>query len=249
MPTFYVFVLFFFFNDTATTEIYTLSLHDALPISGQAWASRPYTTRVPVASGSPSRKPTTTRVGRPTARASTANAVANCSAVPDRAPGSAPSSRNRKVSSRAYDEPVGAPGSWRRSARTAASMATACSNGVLAPKETWRAYSANRRGSLGVRRYGWTVAPAGTAALATSSARGASRTALMRYARPGRSPSRSASEPDSGSTSTLDTEVASGAPGDGSHGPSSAATITVASRRTWFRPGGRAVDASAPSGR
>src|SRR5256885_9878505 len=29
--------LFFFFNDTATTEIYTLSLHDALPIS--AWSS------------------------------------------------------------------------------------------------------------------------------------------------------------------------------------------------------------------
>src|SRR2546430_15582346 len=28
----YVF-FFFFFNDTATTEIYTLSLHDALPIS------------------------------------------------------------------------------------------------------------------------------------------------------------------------------------------------------------------------
>src|SRR5258708_36742934 len=27
------FYLFFFFNDTATTEIYTLSLHDALPIS------------------------------------------------------------------------------------------------------------------------------------------------------------------------------------------------------------------------
>src|SRR5882762_11300957 len=27
---------FFFFNDTATTEIYTLSLHDALPISGCA---------------------------------------------------------------------------------------------------------------------------------------------------------------------------------------------------------------------
>src|SRR2546426_3180432 len=26
---------FFFFNDTATTEIYTLSLHDALPISQQ----------------------------------------------------------------------------------------------------------------------------------------------------------------------------------------------------------------------
>src|ERR1019366_2258174 len=29
--------VFFFFNDTATTEIYTLSLHDALPIS---WASQ-----------------------------------------------------------------------------------------------------------------------------------------------------------------------------------------------------------------
>src|SRR5258708_30946396 len=28
-------LLFFFFNDTATTEIYTLSLHDALPISLQ----------------------------------------------------------------------------------------------------------------------------------------------------------------------------------------------------------------------
>src|SRR2546430_6623627 len=41
---------FFFFNDTATTEIYTLSLHDALPISALAprpsrraarWGSRP----------------------------------------------------------------------------------------------------------------------------------------------------------------------------------------------------------------
>src|SRR2546429_6450771 len=34
---------FFFFNDTATTEIYTLSLHDALPIcaarSARNWAS------------------------------------------------------------------------------------------------------------------------------------------------------------------------------------------------------------------
>src|SRR5690349_25107748 len=28
----YIFFFFFFFNDTATTEIYTLSLHDALPI-------------------------------------------------------------------------------------------------------------------------------------------------------------------------------------------------------------------------
>src|SRR5260221_10632913 len=30
---------FFFFNDTATTEIYTLSLHDALPISASFFAA------------------------------------------------------------------------------------------------------------------------------------------------------------------------------------------------------------------
>src|SRR6266567_8833312 len=34
MYCFFIFFFFFFFNDTATTEIYTLSLHDALPISG-----------------------------------------------------------------------------------------------------------------------------------------------------------------------------------------------------------------------
>src|SRR5690349_25034913 len=32
-PLFSFLFFFFFFNDTATTEIYTLSLHDALPIS------------------------------------------------------------------------------------------------------------------------------------------------------------------------------------------------------------------------
>src|SRR6267143_613072 len=32
----FFFFIFFFFNDTATTEIYTLSLHDALPISTSA---------------------------------------------------------------------------------------------------------------------------------------------------------------------------------------------------------------------
>src|SRR2546422_6801536 len=31
---------FFFFNDTATTEIYTLSLHDALPISATGTSTR-----------------------------------------------------------------------------------------------------------------------------------------------------------------------------------------------------------------
>src|SRR2546426_6636334 len=45
----YLLSFFFFFNDTATTEIYTLSLHDALPISlsRDAWisssATRPWT--------------------------------------------------------------------------------------------------------------------------------------------------------------------------------------------------------------
>src|SRR5256886_8446898 len=33
---------FFFFNDPATTEIYTLSLHDALPISASAARVRPH---------------------------------------------------------------------------------------------------------------------------------------------------------------------------------------------------------------
>src|SRR5215204_7270587 len=40
MPAISFCVAFFFFNDTATTEIYTLSLHDALPIWPQclgAW--------------------------------------------------------------------------------------------------------------------------------------------------------------------------------------------------------------------
>src|SRR5258708_24601881 len=32
---------FFFFNDTATTEIYTLSLHDALPISRPGRSEKP----------------------------------------------------------------------------------------------------------------------------------------------------------------------------------------------------------------
>src|SRR3712207_8435600 len=49
----YLLLLFFFFNDTATTEIYTLSLHDALPIfcfshtallkALECVASRPFT--------------------------------------------------------------------------------------------------------------------------------------------------------------------------------------------------------------
>src|SRR6266536_6371220 len=52
------FVFFFFFNDTATTEIYTLSLHDALPIctgaadvpaaAWRAWLLLPLVTLPPV---------------------------------------------------------------------------------------------------------------------------------------------------------------------------------------------------------
>src|SRR3712207_6950878 len=37
----YCLLLFFFFNDTATTEIYTLSLHDALPILRRTPRARP----------------------------------------------------------------------------------------------------------------------------------------------------------------------------------------------------------------
>src|SRR6266540_7489238 len=36
------FFFFFFFNDTATTEIYTLSLHDALPISCRRPFAKPW---------------------------------------------------------------------------------------------------------------------------------------------------------------------------------------------------------------
>src|SRR6266513_5898586 len=36
------FFFVFFFNDTATTEIYTLSLHDALPISPRNSGTRPW---------------------------------------------------------------------------------------------------------------------------------------------------------------------------------------------------------------
>src|SRR5258707_4094518 len=41
------YVTFFFFNDTATTEIYTLSLHDALPIYHHD-AKRPRRATVPI---------------------------------------------------------------------------------------------------------------------------------------------------------------------------------------------------------
>ena len=48
-PFLFLLLFFFFFNDTATTEIYTLSLHDALPICSQKatefWAQMALNTR------------------------------------------------------------------------------------------------------------------------------------------------------------------------------------------------------------
>src|SRR3712207_8690795 len=47
----------FLFNDTATTEIYTLSLHDALPIYGNGEAGKPHHYEDDAVSGRPT-KPT-----------------------------------------------------------------------------------------------------------------------------------------------------------------------------------------------
>src|SRR5437667_2789242 len=60
----FVLLFFFFFNDTATTEIYTLSLHDALPISfrGRRW--RRACRRSPASDGSRARRGST-RAGEP----------------------------------------------------------------------------------------------------------------------------------------------------------------------------------------
>src|SRR5256885_6292658 len=50
-------LFFFFFNDTATTEIYTLSLHDALPISGREDHGRQRAAAHPVQPGRPAAGP------------------------------------------------------------------------------------------------------------------------------------------------------------------------------------------------
>src|SRR3712207_7819483 len=68
---------YFFFNDTATTEIYTLSLHDALPISPACSRSRHATMRATTAPPRTRRKrsktrprtsPTPPRIARTTSR-------------------------------------------------------------------------------------------------------------------------------------------------------------------------------------
>src|SRR5689334_23691829 len=61
--TYITLIFFFFFNDTATTEIYTLSLHDALPICRPAGACRSgtrtgRTLHLPAIRGSADRKST-----------------------------------------------------------------------------------------------------------------------------------------------------------------------------------------------
>src|SRR5438034_9212716 len=55
IPPFAFILSFFFFNDTATTEIYTLSLHDALPIFPAPGAGSGTALRAPGATPVPGR--------------------------------------------------------------------------------------------------------------------------------------------------------------------------------------------------
>src|SRR6266496_5750202 len=59
LDVFYFSFFFFFFNDTATTEIYTLSLHDALPI--YSWVRVAYLADVPTGTALPTPAPTVDR--------------------------------------------------------------------------------------------------------------------------------------------------------------------------------------------
>src|SRR5256885_14158624 len=102
--------LLFFFNDTATTEIYTLSLHDALPISG-AWAIPPWrATRSPATRAATGWRPGTRsarggysarrrpcRVSRAASAAS--SLTRRCSTAALAGKGSLPSSRIRRLNS------------------------------------------------------------------------------------------------------------------------------------------------------
>src|SRR2546426_8875713 len=54
---------FFFFNDTATTEIYTLSLHDALPISPSTRRKRNWSATSRTRDASGGRKASPSRFG------------------------------------------------------------------------------------------------------------------------------------------------------------------------------------------
>src|SRR2546426_9304154 len=78
---FLTFSSFFFFNDTATTEIYTLSLHDALPISATCAVNA--TRRGDDERTSPRRRATTER--RPSAPTTTRLRYVSRFPFPDRA--------------------------------------------------------------------------------------------------------------------------------------------------------------------
>src|SRR3712207_8655423 len=67
--------MFFFFNDTATTEIYTLSLHDALPI----WPQRSATDRSSPGRSSPAATATTSSSSRAAQLAVTPSASSSAS--------------------------------------------------------------------------------------------------------------------------------------------------------------------------
>src|SRR2546426_1951449 len=70
---------FFFFNDTATTEIYTLSLHDALPISLRSslpeGGTDPSSPRRPGERGSPILRPTGPTLDRKSTRLNSSHLV------------------------------------------------------------------------------------------------------------------------------------------------------------------------------
>src|SRR3712207_9437590 len=98
---------FFFFNDTATTEIYTLSLHDALPISPMTTALR----QRPVASS----------------RARVSSMVRN-----PKTPGSRlPSSRRTPVSGGGDREPAGGSTQGGEGGAEASAPGTGLAGGVV----------------------------------------------------------------------------------------------------------------------
>src|SRR2546426_8601057 len=77
---------FFFFNDTATTEIYTLSLHDALPIS-RSTGSTPAMWKNRAANGAdtqrrtPSSKPNSTEAEKARSEEHTSELQSPCNLV------------------------------------------------------------------------------------------------------------------------------------------------------------------------
>src|SRR3712207_9272005 len=88
------FFFFFFFNDTATTEIYTLSLHDALPISRRLATSRYQPRR---SSTRPSRSCSRTRSSVPPSARS-----ASCPTVPCRLSSRRSEEHTSELQSRQY---------------------------------------------------------------------------------------------------------------------------------------------------